>query len=243
MTNSTGTETYGENYLSWKGWNSSQNFGKPSNFERIYFSNELRQCKVGQIKNILEVGFGNGCFFGYARQQGWNITGLEVNERLIECGQKNGFDTRAADELRNLPDDSFDLIVAFDVFEHISPIDILEYFKTLRTKLKIGGIILARYPNGDSPLGLHNQNSDITHLNAIGCGKMLYLAQNSGLQLVRIKSPAQPIFCGSMVYAVHRLFSKPIKWIIEILIRAVFFPRTNVNYTSTDVVAIIKKIS
>lgn len=34
-------------------------------------------------------------------------------------------------------------------------------------------VFLARFPNGDSTIGMRNQNGDITHVNAISTGKII----------------------------------------------------------------------
>ena len=56
-------------------------------------------------------------------------------------------------DLSNLKGDNYDLIVAFDVLEHI-PQEDLPSFKKVQRLLKEDGSFIARFPNCDSPFGL-----------------------------------------------------------------------------------------
>ena len=59
--------------------------------------------------------------------------------------------------------DKFDLIILFDVIEHISKEDLLNFFQNLNELLNKDGEILLRFPNGSSAAGLEYFNSDLTH--------------------------------------------------------------------------------
>lgn len=60
-----------------------------------------------------------------------------------------------------------DLVVAFDVMEHMTREQLLVLFDTLAALLKSGGHVLARFPNAQSPLGCVTQNGDWTHRSAL----------------------------------------------------------------------------
>lgn len=54
-------------YQDWKRW-APADFGNCSRSEAVYFAAELRQCEVpvGAGVRIVEIGFGNGMFAGWA---------------------------------------------------------------------------------------------------------------------------------------------------------------------------------
>jgi hypothetical protein len=67
--------------------------------------------------------------------------------------------------------------------------------------LRNGGVFIARFPNGDSPFGLANQNGDLTHVTAIGSEKFRYLVQRLDSDL---------LFIGKE-YSVHKKTFNPLK--------------------------------
>lgn len=60
------------------------------------------------------------------------------------------------------------------------------------------GCVLLRFPNADSPFGLAHQNADVTHLNAIGRGKVLYWAQVLQADVLALHGQARPSRCGAL---------------------------------------------
>ena len=101
----------------------------------------------------------------YARSQQWQVTGTELNPHLALRGKAMGLDVHQMQDLTQWADGSFDLVVAFDVLEHVPPAEALAFLRALLRVLKPGGCVLLRFPNADSPFGLAHQNADVTHLN------------------------------------------------------------------------------
>ena len=50
----------------------------------------------------------------------------------------------------------------------------LGFLRDVMRVLKPGARAVLRFPNGDSPFGLVHQNADVTHVNAIGRGKVVF---------------------------------------------------------------------
>lgn len=160
----------------------------------------------------------------YSTNNNWNVSGTELNEQLVLVANKSGYDVEHTDNLSGFSDDTFDLVVAFDVLEHIPEDRIFDFIFEVRRVMKKNGIFIARFPNGDSPFGLKNQNGDSTHVTTIGSGKIEYFAAKTAMEVVFIGVEASPLFGVSMLHFIHRLIASPIKLILNIIINLIFFP-------------------
>lgn len=231
-------------YNLWKNWSDS-NFGLLSKTQIIYFNAELRRCgfslSANYPLNIVEVGFGNGSFLKYAQIKGWDITGIEKNDSLVGVGCRAGFNCYATLEAAGLEISSIDLVVAFDVLEHMHECEILEFLLDIKKILKPGGVLIARFPNGDSPLSLPNQNGDATHITYLGSGKICYIAQLASLELVALTGEARPLLTGRFIKTIHRACTEPVIWIMNKLINIIFYPTKRINFLSANTVALFRK--
>lgn len=231
---------YGRTYLEWKGWD-EQNFAQAGSLETSYFNAELKRAGFGarQRPHVLEIGFGNGSFLAYASANGWNATGTEVNRFLVEMATHRGLNAIHADDLNTLADGTFDLVAAFDVLEHIPQENLLEFVRGLVCKLKPEGLLLARFPNADSPFGLVNQNGDITHLSAIGLGKVRYLARELDLKLVFYGGQAVPV-TGSLLRSLRRVSGLALFKTVDSIVNRIFFPNDHVAFCSSNAVMVLQ---
>jgi len=170
-------------YTQWKGWEEKA-FGKYLRKEARYFAWHIARALPSVASpSVLEVGFGNGAFLGYCRAQGWAVCGLEREDTLLGRAREAGFE--AFRDLQELGEDSrFDLIAMFDVLEHIPASDLVPALSGLGARLKPGGAILVRVPNGDSPFGRAYQHGDLTHLTTFAMAKVHQLAALCGLCVV-----------------------------------------------------------
>lgn len=230
---------YGQNYLQWKSWG-NDTFGTLDKSDARYFCSEIKRTKqiFPKQSKVLEIGFGNGSFLTYALNNGWDICGTEANNNLVDLARNLGFNVTSADDLSHFSSNTFDLIVAFDVLEHIPQDFIPEFFKETKRLLKDGGFFIARFPNGDSPFGLINQNGDITHITTIGSGKARFFAAKEHMRLVYIGGEAKPLMGVGALHFLHRVATFPVKALINIFVNAVFFPRSNIDFCSSNLTVI-----
>ena len=233
---------YDNSYKKWKKWD-SESFGVLSKSENAYFEAELNTYNINkkQRLNVLEIGYGNGSFLRYALNKGWSITGIEQNHELYESAKAKGYNVFLYEDLIKLSQQEYDLIVAFDVIEHIPKENLIDLFKQISGLLREDGYFVSRYPNGDSPFGLYYFNGDITHLSFIGENFYKYLLQESNLSFLTLRPPAEPLLNGSLTAFIHRLFSKPIKYILNLFFKLIFFPKRDVHFTSGVITGIAKK--
>lgn len=170
-------------YTEWKQWSGAFVVGGK---EARYFAAEFRGIPL-QGRRLLEIGFGNGGFLAWARGQGAQVSGIEINDAMLEAAQRHGFEASKA-TLSELAErgEQYDLVAAFDVLEHWDVEELLQNFGLIRQLLREGGVFLARFPNGQSPFGRVFQHGDFSHKSTLSSFKIEYLATATGLEVVRV---------------------------------------------------------
>jgi len=97
---------------------------------------------------VLDIGCGIGSVVFELGRQGYNVTGIDISGEAIAYGLKKYGDIRLeVQPAETLPyeNESFDVVLSFDLFEHIARIDthISEVWRVLRP----GGYYLFQTPN------------------------------------------------------------------------------------------------
>jgi ubiquinone/menaquinone biosynthesis C-methylase UbiE len=132
-----------------KGWSKELQAGKEErgNLQtNLEFLGEANLLKPGD--RILEIGCGIGSVVFELSRQGYDISGIDISGEAIAYGLKKYGDIRLevqAAETLPYEDQSFDVVLSFDLFEHIARIDkhISEVWRVLRS----GGYYLFQTPN------------------------------------------------------------------------------------------------
>jgi 2-polyprenyl-3-methyl-5-hydroxy-6-metoxy-1,4-benzoquinol methylase len=170
-------------YADWKDWHGDF---IANDRDARYFAAEFCDIAIAG-KRVLEIGFGNGRFMAWAKSRGASIVGTEINEAMLVRAREKGFDAQpsALDALVDAHK-RFDVVVAFDVFEHWDKSALIANLHHIAALLESGGVLVARFPNGQSPFGLAYQHGDITHLSALTVSSVGQLAQMTGFDIVRI---------------------------------------------------------
>lgn len=173
-------------YTAWKRW---ERFFECGELDRLRFEGDFAGLRFAD-KTLLEIGFGTGSLLAWARAQGATVSGCELNEDSRAAAKAHAVPLIDGDFTRPgaLPPESLDYVVAFDVFEHLPAEAIRAALFALAAALRPGGMIVLRYPNGQSPFGLTAQHGDITHKVALSRMIVDQLALGSGLETVRYTS-------------------------------------------------------
>jgi SAM-dependent methyltransferase len=180
-----------QNYRAWKTWEAGD-FGQYDAVQARYFALELTRSGMQALQ---EFGFGNGQFAGWAKAQGMHYAGSELNADLLALAESKGFRAYSvADDLSQaLGAGTQDVMVAFDVLEHLDAEQIMALLHSVALCLKPGGLFIARFPSGDSPFARPIQHGDVTHQSVIGSSKIRQLAIGTGLQISQVRAPVLPL--------------------------------------------------
>lgn len=107
--------------------------------------------KSTEGKKLLDVGSGSGYFVNHMKQNGYDVTGVEISDKAVElCKDKFGIHAKNPEEfLAGKLDTDYDIISLWHVFEHVYTYD--EYFELFSKSLKKDGTLILALPNSDSP--------------------------------------------------------------------------------------------
>ena len=98
---------------------------------------------------LLDYGCGTGHFLAGAKRAGWQVTGLEPNDRARrDAAARAGQPVLEATALAGLPPGSFDIITLWHVLEHVHTLQ--DTLNQLITALRPGGKLLIAVPNAES---------------------------------------------------------------------------------------------
>lgn len=134
-------------------------------FDRIVLP-RLPQSHEG---TIAELACGHGTFLAWLRMRRYTrLIGVDSSPEQIAMARliigADAFLDTVNNWLSAQPDHSVDAIVAIDLIEHISKDEFMQLLHEAIHVLRPGGVLLLRYPNGDSPLVGLNLFNDITHV-------------------------------------------------------------------------------
>jgi len=122
-----------------------------------------------QRQEALDLGAGQGELVEALLRLGFaECNGVELSPSQVQLAQ--GHDCQAVRQgeggqaLAELPDASLDLVVCFDVFEHLSHDTCAQWFAQIRRVLRPGGRLIGHVPNGLSPFAGSVYWGDLTHL-------------------------------------------------------------------------------
>lgn len=148
--------------------------------------------------SLLDVGCGNGRYLKTMRSLGWNVRGVEFNRMSVEHCQRDSLEVHCGDlASANFPAESFDVIAARHVIEHIPAPQ--AFMAELARLLKPGGVLVVETPNYDSAgwswFATRWYASAIPyHLMLFSPGNLTLLAQRHGLILRNMRLETSPKF-------------------------------------------------
>lgn len=149
----------------------------------------IKGYQIGE-KKLLDIGCGNGHFLKACQEDGWNITGMELDpdtaKRASELLQQDIHPSIKKIE----SNEQFDLITMWHVLEHVY--EMKEYFAFFKSQLSPKGKLLLALPNHksyDAELfqqywAAYDVPRHIYHFNP---STLAFLAQQEGFKLIKSK--------------------------------------------------------
>jgi 2-polyprenyl-3-methyl-5-hydroxy-6-metoxy-1,4-benzoquinol methylase len=128
-------------------------FARDAIFQNVLTS--LRKLFKQEKKALLDIGCGQGYFLNLAKQEGWQVWGVEpVSSACDYAKKKYTIDVlNSGIEGANFNDDSFDVVTLWNVFDHLP--DPRNTGREIFRILKPGGIAIIRVPNVDFHILAH----------------------------------------------------------------------------------------
>ena len=140
--------------------------------------------------SLLDIGCGRGEWLQKCSNKGFKSIGLEINDQMVETCQNIGLEIMqgdAIDILKDLPENSFSLITAFHIIEHICFDSIYDIFVECKRILKKDGVLIIETPSIDN-LSISSQNFyiDPTHINPINPDLLSFTLGRIGYDMVKV---------------------------------------------------------
>lgn len=139
---------------------------------------------------IIDLGCGHGTLVHFARQAGYrNAIGVDTSEEQIRAAENLGIEGVTQGDVlevvRNAPDFSYDAIIAFDLIEHLTKSELLDFSCEVRRALKPTGRFIIHAPNAGSPFFGTVRYGDYTHEQAFTSRSISQILLTCGFAAVR----------------------------------------------------------
>ncbi|MFT3922622.1 MAG: class I SAM-dependent methyltransferase [Myxococcales bacterium] len=180
-------------YAEWKGWLK----GEHSHLSDAHdsFRRELLGIEVSG-RRVHELGFGDGHFLDWAKSQRAETSGVELDAALVAAARERGHDAAIVapgGSIGPLSPGSIDVIVALDVLEHLAKHEIATVLAEASRALRVGGHIVARFPNGASPFSGLYQHGDATHATQLTADALGQLSRAHSFNVMSVRNAARPL--------------------------------------------------
>lgn len=117
---------------------------------RKFLGLDARMLPPQQPGRMLEIGCSTGSYMEFAKAQGWQVDGIEYSHSAAAAARAKGFSvTNLQLEKIDLPEATYDLVVAWMVLEHLH--DPAFALDKIARWMKPGGRLVASVPESTSP--------------------------------------------------------------------------------------------
>jgi len=121
---------------------------------------------ISRNEKILDVACGPGNILRMLQAEGFlSLYGVDVSPEQVQLAQESFPQVVCSDAVEYLRENpnTFSLITAFDILEHFSKSDALNFLDAVHQSLTPGGRLILQLPNGDSPFAGGVIYGDFTH--------------------------------------------------------------------------------
>ncbi len=139
---------------------------------------------------ILEIGCGMGFALNACKEAGFvHACGIDADVSQVAASQRKGLAvTRVDDSTAYLSDftDHYDMVLAFDLIEHLPLDKQITLCAAIHGALKPGGILMATVPNANSSLAARFRYNDLTHHTSFTEVSLEFLLYTCGFRTMTI---------------------------------------------------------
>jgi 2-polyprenyl-3-methyl-5-hydroxy-6-metoxy-1,4-benzoquinol methylase len=143
---------------------------------------------------ILDVGCGSGFAVESLLKMGYsNVCGIDAAESLVQIarGRKLPVDFVPPEETEAYlasVSGSFDVVLLFEVLEHLKPERQIGFLRSIQQSLTPGGIFLCQVPNALCVTAPYIRYADWTHCCLFSIESLSFVLENSGFAVEEIRS-------------------------------------------------------
>jgi 2-polyprenyl-3-methyl-5-hydroxy-6-metoxy-1,4-benzoquinol methylase len=153
---------------------------------------------------ILDLGCGHGTLLHFVHKSGYrNAKGIDASSQQVALAADLGIQNVEAGDLlvalESVAADSVDVVVAFDVIEHFTKDELIDFVDAVRRVLRPGGRWIIHAPNGASPFVGAVRYGDLTHEQAFTSQSLQQLFVASGFSASHFSE------CGPRVHGLKSL--------------------------------------
>ena len=166
---------------------------------------------------VHDLGCGQGILMQCARAVGYrNVRGSDASPEQVAIAKANGIGgiecSGALEAVRKLKSSTQDLILAFDLVEHLTKDEVMELAREIHRVLKPRGSFLVHTPNGGSPLVGRTFTGDLSHETLFSQASLCQLLYISGFPRCDCHED-RPVVHGPL---------SGVRWILWMVLRSIF---------------------
>ncbi|WP_413683481.1 class I SAM-dependent methyltransferase [Prochlorococcus sp. MIT 1011] len=139
---------------------------------------------IDKNPSLLDIGSGRGEWIQKCNEIGFNSIGIELDPKMVNHSRKLNLNIKQGDALFLLDkfsENSFSIVSAFHVIEHMNHSNIKELIKKSRRILKSDGLLILETPSIDNLLvATKSFHIDPTHINPIHPDLLAFMIKRSG---------------------------------------------------------------
>jgi 2-polyprenyl-3-methyl-5-hydroxy-6-metoxy-1,4-benzoquinol methylase len=201
--------------------------------------------KYAKKGRILDIGTAGGSFLHVAKEDGWEVHGIEPNKWMCEWGKKHyGIDIKPGTIFdHKFPDDHFDAVCLWDVLEHVP--DPKKTLKECNRILKEDGVLIVNYPDIGSWLARLMKRRWIfllsVHLYYFTPKTITKILNMTGYKVEKIKPHFQKLAIGYLMWRM-KAYSKIVHHVGTAFIKLFRMKEVQVPYWLGQTLVIARKV-
>jgi O-antigen chain-terminating methyltransferase len=145
----------------------------------------LREAIGKELPRVLDVACGDGIFLEVLGEQGWEVSGVDINEPMVRIAHQRGIRVERADAVAFLESKgvgNYDAITALQFVEHLPPEMLYRFLAAAYGRLQPGGVLLIETINPHTLKALHWFHLDLSHARLVYPEMLQLLCETAGFR-------------------------------------------------------------